>query len=121
MSGALIIQVPRDGAVDRQLSQDPPAGLSGVEIVIEPVTADAQGAIDPPPAGQVVLSVPSPASLAREADEVRLVIRRAGSGIEPIVVVVEAAEELLDEELTPVVEAAGHSSRPVILRVIRSV
>jgi hypothetical protein len=67
----------------------------------------------------VVLSVPSPESLAREADEVRRVIARAGTGVEPLVVVVEAAEELRDDELAAVVNATDHASRPVILRVLR--
>jgi hypothetical protein len=66
-----------------------------------------------------VLSVPSPESLAREADEVRRVIARAGTGVEPLVIVIEAAEELRDEELEPALAAAAHTSRPVILRVIR--
>jgi hypothetical protein len=121
VSEALIIQVPRDGPVDRQLSEDPPASLSESTVVIERVTADAEGAIDPPSAGEVVLSVPSPATLAREADEVHRVIDRAGTGVEPLVVEVEAAEEFLDEELAPVIEAAQRASRPVILRVIRNV
>jgi len=119
--GALIIQVPRDGSVDRQLSHERPPSLSGTEVVVEPVSADAEGNIDPPPAGEVVMSVPSPASLAREPDEVRRVIDRAGRGVEPIVIVVEAAEEFLDEELAPVIEAADRAPRPVILRVIRNV
>jgi hypothetical protein len=34
-------------------------------------------------------------------------------------VVVEAAEEIRDDELAAVVEAANHSPRPVILRIIR--
>jgi hypothetical protein len=33
--------------------------------------------------------------------------------------VVEAAEELRDDELAAVLDAAGHTSRAVILRVIR--
>jgi hypothetical protein len=118
--GELIIQVPRDGPLDRQLRQEPPRRLSGIDAVIEPVPADGEGNIDPPPAGEVVLSVPSPASLAREPDEVHRVIERAGGGVEPIVVVVEDAEELLDEQLAPVLEAAQRVSRPVIVRVIRS-
>jgi hypothetical protein len=65
--------------------------------------------------------VPSPETLAREADEVRRVIAGAGTGVEPIVVVVEAAEQLREDELAPVLEAAGHSSRAVILRVLRDI
>jgi hypothetical protein len=121
VSDALIIQVPRDGPVDRQLSDAPPPSLSGAGVVVERVNADAEGTIDPPSAGEVVLSVPSPASLAREADEVRRVIDRAGTGVEPLVIEVEAAEEFLDEDLAPVIEAAQRASRPLILRVIRNV
>jgi hypothetical protein len=66
-----------------------------------------------------VLSVPSPETLAREADEVRRVITHAASGVEPLVIEVEAAEELRDEELAPILEAARHTARPVILRIIR--
>jgi hypothetical protein len=68
-----------------------------------------------------VLSVPSPESLAREADEVRRVIGLAGTGVEPLVLVVEAAEELREEELASVVEATSHAERPVIMRIIRNV
>jgi hypothetical protein len=117
---ALIIQVPRGGPLDRQLSQEPPPSLSDADVVVQRVPADAEGAIDPPAAGEVVLSVPSPASLAREPDEVRRVIDRAGGGTEPLVIEVEAAEQFLDEELAPVVAAGERARRPVILRVIRN-
>jgi hypothetical protein len=106
---ALIVQVPRGGAVDRALGADPPQQVSDGEVV---VAALADG-------GEVVLSVPSPETLDRERDQVHHVIARAGTGTEPLVVEVEAAEELRDEELAAVVEAAEHSSRPVILRVLR--
>ena len=119
MPGALIIQVPRDGPLDRQLSQEPPSSLSSAEVVVERVQADAEGAIGAPHGGEVVLSMLSPASLAREPDEVRHVIDRAGDGVEPLVIVVEVAEELLDEQLVPVIDAAERAKRPVILRVIR--
>jgi hypothetical protein len=33
--------------------------------------------------------------------------------------VVEAAEELREDELAAILEAAGHTSRPVILRIMR--
>jgi hypothetical protein len=62
--------------------------------------------------------VPSPETLSREADEVRRVIAQAGEGVEPLVVVIEAAEELRQDELAVVLDAAGRGSRPVILRVI---
>lgn len=87
--------------------------------MVETGPTDPEGNLEPPAVGEVVLSVPSPETLAREPDEVRRVIRRAGTGIEPLILVVEAAEELRDEELAAVLDAAGHTSRPVILRIIR--
>jgi hypothetical protein len=87
--------------------------------VVEVGPTDADGDLEPPAAGQVVLSVPSPEALARQAREVRGVIARAGTGVEPLVVVVEAAEDLREEELVAMLEAAGHTSRGVILRIVR--
>ncbi len=117
---SLIIQVPRGSAVKRQLSAQPPPALASGELVIEVGMTDAEGNLEPPSAGEVVLSLPSPESLVREAAEVHRIIAQAGTGVEPLVIVVEAAEELRDEELAPVLEAARRSSRPVILRVIRN-
>jgi len=120
MADALIIQVPRGSPVERQLSEQPPAGVTGDEVVVEPVAPDAAGNLDPPPAGEVVLSLPSPEALAREAAEVDRVIAQAGTGVEPLVVLVEAAEEIRDDELAVVLDAARRAPRPVIMRVVRS-
>jgi|SRR5271166_3404209 len=115
----LILELPSGGRVDRQLSEQPLRSVASGEVVIDVVPADAQGSLEAPAAGQVVLSVPSPEALRREADEVRRVIGRAGTGVEPLVVVVEAAEELRDEELDALLAAAKHTARAVILRVVR--
>jgi hypothetical protein len=88
-----------------------------MEVEVGPT--DAEGVLEAPAAGQVVLSVPSPEALEREAGEVRRVIGQAGTGVEPLVVVVEAAEELREEELAAVLDAASHTSRAVILRIMR--
>jgi hypothetical protein len=114
----LIIQLPRGGAVERQLSAQPPPSVARGEAVFEVGATDAEGHLEPPAAGEVVLSVPSPEALAREAGEVGRVITHAGTGIEPLVVVVEVAEELREDELAAVLEAAGHTSRAVILRIM---
>jgi hypothetical protein len=111
----LIVQLPRGGAVERGLRQAP--GIAAGEIVLDPRDSDVDGRIAPPDVGQVVLSVPSPESLTREQDEVRRVIERAGPGDEPLVVVVEAAEELRDDELAVVLDAADRAPRPVVLHV----
>jgi len=116
---SLIIQVPRDGVVQRQLSERPPSGAAGGEVVVEAGQTDPEGNLEAAATGEVVLSVPSPEALAREPDEVRRVIAQAGTGVEPLVVVIEAAEELREEELMPVLAATAHTSRPVIVRVIR--
>jgi hypothetical protein len=115
----LIIQVPRDGAVDRQLRAGAPAQVATGEVVIEAGPTDTEGNLEPPDAGEVVLSVPSPEALRREADEVRRVITEAGTGVEPLVVVIEAADALRDDELDLLVNAAQRSSRAVIVRIIR--
>jgi hypothetical protein len=115
----LIIQLPRGSAVERQLGESAPAAVTSGEVVVEAVRADAQGQLESPTVGKVVLSVPSPEALAREAGEVRRVVAGAGAGAEPLVVEVDAAEELRDDELAAVVDAAGHTSRAVILRILR--
>jgi ABC-type Na+ efflux pump permease subunit len=115
----LTIQVPRGGAVDRQLSESAPPSVAAGEAVVEAGAVDAEGVLVELGGGDVVLSVPSPETLAREAGEVRRVVGQAGTGVEPLVVVVEAAEELREEELAPLLEAARHTSRAVILRIIR--
>lgn len=116
---SLIVQVPRGSAVQRQLQDRPPSGVAGGEVVVEAGPTDPEGNLEAETAGEVVLSLPSPEALAREGDEVRRVIAGAGTGVEPLVVVIEAAEELRDEELAPALAATAHTSRPVILRVIR--
>jgi len=114
----LIIQLPRGGSVERQLSAEPPQSIADGDVVVEAGPTDAEGRLEQLDAGQVVLSLPSPEGLEREADEVRRVIGQAGTGVEPLVVVVEAAEELREEELGAVLDAAGHTSRAVILRIV---
>jgi hypothetical protein len=88
-------------------------------VLVQTGATDDQGVLEPPIGGEVVLSVPSSESLERQGDDVQSVIRQAGTGTAPLVIVVEAAESLRQEDLEPVVAAASRASRPVILRVIR--
>lgn len=120
MTDTLIIQVPRGSPVERQLDIDPPQSLSGGEAVVEAVAPDSEGNLDPPVAGEVVLSLPSPEALVRAADEVDRVVGEAGTGIEPLVVVIEDAEALREDEVARIVRATRRAPRPVILRIIRS-
>jgi hypothetical protein len=117
----LIIQIPGGGAVERQLVDNPPAPVGTGLVVVEVGATDAEGNLEPPAAGEIVLSVPSPAALSREPDVVRRVVAEAGTGTQPLVVEVEAAEALTEAELKLVLDAAGRAHRPVILRVIRNV
>jgi hypothetical protein len=114
----LIIQLARGGAVDRQLSTQPLESIVAGAVVVIAGPTDGEGHLEPPAAGQVVLAVPSPEALASDPDEVRRVIAHAGTGTEPLVVLVEAAEELREDELAAVLDAAGHTSRAVILRIV---
>jgi hypothetical protein len=116
----LIIQLPRDGAVDRHLREDPPLSLASGRVALEHLPADADGRILPPPVGEVILSVLSPEALSREAEQVARVIKQADAAGEPLVVQVQAAEELRDDELAAILEAAAHTRRVVILRLLGS-
>lgn len=120
MNEPVVLQVAAGSEVSVQLAAAPPPSITSGRVVIEHGESDDEGNLEPPDVGEVVLSVPSPEALAREADEVRRVIAHAGTGDEPLVVVVEAAEELRDEELAPVLDAAPHAERPVIVRIIRN-
>ena len=115
----LIIQVPRGSAIERQLHAAPPPAIRGHGVVVQTAATDDEGNLFEALAGEVVLSVLAPEELARHADEVQRVVRQAGTGTAPLVIVVEAAEELQDHQVAPVVEAAQHAPRPVILRIIR--
>lgn len=105
----VIVQTLRDGPVARQLSDARPPS-----VVVETFAAD-----DLPAAGRVVMSVLSPESLRRERAELDRALEVHGT--EAPVVVIEAAEELRDDELAAVVEAARHRHLDtVILRIERS-
>ena len=117
IAAPVIVQVAQGAAVERRLRSDPPGSLASGAAVLDVVPADERGRPESPAAGVVVLTVPSPEALARQADDVRRVIDGAGDGVDPLVVVVEAAEELRDDELAAVVDAAGRTRRSVILRI----
>ena len=115
----LILQLPREGVLDRRLGAQSLPSIASGDVVVEHGATDAEGNLEALAAGQVVMSLPSPEALAREAGEVRRVIARAGTGVEPLVIVVEAAEELREEELAVTLDAADRTPRAVILRVVR--
>jgi hypothetical protein len=115
---ALIVQLQRDGAVDRSLRADPPPSVLSGRVVLDHVAPEEPGYLGPPQAGEVVMSVLSPEALSRDPRELSDVISQAPDADEPLVIVVEAAEELREDELAVVVDAAARAHRPVILRVM---
>jgi hypothetical protein len=115
----LIIQLPQGSAIARQLSGQPPQSVATGKVVVQVGPTDAHGHLEASAAGQVVMSLPSPAALEREAGEVHRAIGQSGTGVEPLVVAVEAAEQLREEELGVLLDAARRSSRAIILRIIR--
>jgi hypothetical protein len=90
------------------------------EVVTVGLAPDPDGRLAAPETGHVVASVPSPQALAVESEAIRRVIQGAGGGTEPLLIVVEEAETLLEEQLAPVIEASLHAPRSVILRVIHA-
>jgi hypothetical protein len=115
----LIIEVAAAGSVARRLEREPPASVASGAATVVALPSGEHGHLLPPDAGEVVLSVPSPETLPRDPADVTRVVDEAGTGEEPLVIEVEVAEELREDELAPVVAAAQRSSRSVILRVMR--
>jgi hypothetical protein len=114
----VIVQLPRGSSVDRYLRAYPPLGVASGRVAVEHLAAEADGRLGPPEAGEVVMSVLSPEALTRDQQGVRDVIRRAPDDAEPLVIIVEAAEELREDELAVVLDAAARGGRSVILRVM---
>ena len=117
---SLILQVPRDGAVARRLRADPPMSVANGHVVVEHFPLD-DGRLEAPEAGEVILSVLSPEALRREPERVRDAVRQAADSDEPPVIIVEAAEELREDELAVVLGAADRAHRIVIMRVMENV
>jgi hypothetical protein len=113
----VIVQLARDGAVDRYLRAEPPPSLASDEVVLDHIEVDPPGDIGPPEAGEVVMSVLSPEGL-RNAQEVQDVVGQADAGEEPLTIVVQAAEELREDELAVVLDAARRAGRLVIVRIM---
>jgi hypothetical protein len=114
---SVIVQLPRDGAVDRELHAYPPPSVASGRVVLDHVLAGADGRLGPPEAGEIVMSVLSPEAL-RQPSEVRDAIELAPEKHRPLMIIVEAAEELREEELTVVVDAAERAHRQVIVRIM---
>jgi hypothetical protein len=114
----VIVQLPRGSTVDQYLHAYPPPGLASGRVVLDQMAAEPDGRLGPPETGEVVMSVLSPEALTRDQQQVRDVIRHAAAGPGPLVIIVQAAEELREDELAVVLDAAAHARRDVVLRVM---
>jgi hypothetical protein len=114
----LIVEVATGGSVDRQLQADPPPVVTDGRVVLDRLPPDESGELGPPEAGEVVMSVLSPEALTRERQQIRDVVRHAERTDEPLVILVDAAEELREDELRAVLDAADRADRLVILRIM---
>ena len=114
---SVIVQLPHDSAIDHELRAYPLPSVASGQVVLDHVPPGADGRLEPPEASEIVMSVPSPEGL-RQPSEVRNVIEQAPDKRKPLVIIVEAAEELREEELAVVVDAAERAHRQVIIRVM---
>jgi hypothetical protein len=114
---SVIVELARDGAVDRNLRTDPPSSVSSGRVVLDHFANSADGHLEPPGGGEVVLSVLSPEAL-RDRQQVQDVLLQTDTSDEPPVILVEAAEELREDELDAVLDAADRVQRVVILRIM---
>lgn len=114
---SVIVQLPRDSAIDHELRAYPLPSVASGRVVLDHVRPGPDGRLEPPEASEIVMSVPSPEGL-RQPSEVRDVIEQAPDKRKPLMIIVEAAEELREEELAAVVDAAEHAHRLVIIRIM---
>ena len=114
---SVIVQLPRDSAIDHELHAYPLPSVASGRVVLDHVPPGADGRLEPPEASEIVMSVPSPEGL-RQPSEVRDVIEQAPDKRKPLMIIVEAAEELREEELAVVVHAAERAHRLVIIRIM---
>ncbi len=114
----VIVQLAPGSLVDQNLRTEPPPSFVSGRVVLDHVEPEEPGRLGPPEVGEIIMSVLSPEALRREPDQVRDVIEQAPETDEPLVILVEAAEELREDELAVVADAAASAHRPVILRVI---
>jgi hypothetical protein len=114
----LIVQVPQGGAVDRNWRDDMPPSVASHEIIVERLPAGADGSLEPPDAGEIILSVLSPEAFKAEPDELQAAIGGAAPDEQALVILVEAAEYLREDELAVVLDAAKSSHRLIIVRVM---
>jgi hypothetical protein len=114
----VIVQLPRGSTVDSYLRTYPPPSVAAGRVVLDRVAAEPDGRLGPPESGEVVMSVLSPEALTRDSRQVRDVVRRAAPGAGPLVIIVEAAGELREDELAVVLDAAARARRSVVLRVM---
>jgi len=114
---ALIVRVPRGSSVEHQLRTSPPPAAE--HIVLDVAVGPATGRVEPPATGTVVYSLPSPEGLVRERDEVRQALAEAVDGAdEPLIVLLEAADELREDELRAALDAAAVTQAAVMLAVL---
>ena len=114
---SVIVQLPRDSAIDHELRAYPLPSVASGQAVLDHVPPGGDGRLEPPEASEIVMSVPSPEGL-RQPSEVRDVIEQAPDKRKPLMIIVEAAEELREEELAVVVDAAERAHRLVIIRIM---
>lgn len=103
--------------MDRNWREDLPPSIANGEVIVERLEPEADGSLEPPEAGEVIMSVLSPEAL-REQDEIRDVIDGAAAGEEALVILVEAAEYVREDELAAVLDAANRAHRVIILRIM---
>ena len=115
---SLILQLARDSALDRALRADPLPSVASGRVLLEHVPREDDGRLGPPAAGEVVMSVLSPEDLTQRRAEVRDVIGSAADRHQPLMIIVQAAAKLREDELAPVLDAAARTGRPVIMRVV---
>ena len=114
----VIVELARGSTLDRNLRADTPPSVQSGRVVLDHLPPDENGRLGPPPAGQVIMSVPSPEALKRDWQEISDTVGQTDTGDQPPVIIVEAAEYLREDEVAGVLDAADLADRTVIVRIL---
>jgi hypothetical protein len=119
----VVIRVYDGGRIAKQLREDPPSAIKEGQVAVEPVRDEddndgSAGQVVPPGTGGGAFVIRTLDALMAQRIEVREKVADAGGRGEPFHITVESADEIRNEHVEMLLEAAENVGQVVIIRVL---